>query len=237
MLSLEEIFPPFGLCISSGPVELRVLRDDDIPELLEVVRGGVQRPGTPMPFLRDWHEEPFEVGSSDALPATSLRWWWTQRAEVTPQSWSLALVTRRDGEVVGVQDMSGTDFPQRRTVATGSWLGAAHQGRGTGTLMRQLVVAFAFDHLGADRCESGYVEGNHASAAVSRKLGYQHDGSRRVVQHTRLGKVGVQEHRLVVTPATFVRPAEPVRVQGAPAVRRFLGVDAGSADRPAPPVP
>ena len=35
MLSLEEIFPPFALRIAGGPLELRVLRDDDLPELVE----------------------------------------------------------------------------------------------------------------------------------------------------------------------------------------------------------
>ncbi|MEZ5191301.1 MAG: hypothetical protein R2734_01265 [Nocardioides sp.] len=42
--------------------------------------------------------------------------------------------------------------------------------------MRQLVVGFAFDELGADSCGSGYLAGNHASAAVSRKVGYVDNG-------------------------------------------------------------
>ncbi len=41
MLTLEDIFPPFALLIASGPVELRVLRDDDFPELVELIRGGI----------------------------------------------------------------------------------------------------------------------------------------------------------------------------------------------------
>lgn len=53
MLTLEDIFPPFGLLISSGPVVLRVLRDSDLPELVDLVRGGIQAPGQPMPFLQD----------------------------------------------------------------------------------------------------------------------------------------------------------------------------------------
>ena len=32
---------------------------------------------------------------------------------------------------------------------------------------------------------------------------------------------------LVLTPETFVRDAEPIRVTGAEAVRSFLGLDAG----------
>lgn len=225
MLTLEEVFPPFALEISCGPVQLRVLRDDDLPELVELVRGGIQVPGLPMPFLRAWHEEPFAPGRPDGFPTTSLRWWWTQRATVAPEEWRLALAVRRDGALVGMQDVHAQHFRQTRQVMTGSWLGRAHQGQGTGTLMRQLVVGFAFDELGAQRCESGYVVGNHASAAVSRRVGYADNGRRRIVQHTRHGAVGVDEQRVVVTPATYVRPAEPVRVEGAEALRRFLGID------------
>lgn len=225
MLTLEEIFPPFALSIAAGSVELRVLRDHDLPELVELVRGGIDAPGLPMPFLRAWHQEAFAPGAPEGFPTSSLAWWWTQRAAVAPDSWRLALVVRRDGVLVGMQDLHADDFALTRTVLTGSWLGREHQGVGTGTLMRQLVVGFAFDELGAKACESGYVVGNHASAAVSRKVGYVDNGRRRLVQHTRDGKVGVDEQRVVVTPDTYVRPLEPVRVEGAEALRRFLSID------------
>lgn len=226
MLTIEEIFPPFALSIGAGPVELRVLRDDDLPELVELVRGGIEAPGLPMPFLRAWHQEPFAPGAPEGFPTSSLPWWWTQRATVAPDAWRLALVVRRDGVLVGMQDVHADDFALTRTVLTGSWLGRAHQGVGTGTLMRRLVVGLAFDELGAQACESGYVVGNHASAAVSRKVGYVENGRRRIVQHTRDGRVGVDEQRVVVTPDTYVRPAEPVRVEGADALRRFLAIPA-----------
>lgn len=225
MLSMEEIFPPFALRISCGPVTLRVLRDDDIPEVVELVRDGIQVPGLPMPFLRGWHEEPFAVGSPQGFPTSSLRWWWTQRATFAPEEWRLALVVRRDGVLAGMQDMHAVDYPQTRQVQTGSWLGRAHQGSGTGTLMRQLVVGFAFDELGAERCESGYIVGNAASAGVSRKVGYRENGRRRLAQLTQDGKVGVDEQRVVVTPESYVRPGDPVSIEGADRVRRFLGID------------
>lgn len=224
MLTLEEVFPPFALSIACGPVELRVLRDDDLPELVELVRGGIQAPGQPMPFLRDWHEEPFAPGSPGGFPSSSLAWWWSQRATFAPDEWRLALAVRRDGQLVGMQDVHAEDFAQTRAVSTGSWLGRAHQGQGTGTLMRQLVVGLAFDELDALQCESGYVVGNHASASVSRKVGYVHNGRRRIVQHTQQGKVGVEEQRVVVTPATFVRPAQPMTFAGGAVTRRFLGI-------------
>lgn len=224
MLTIEEVFPPFALRVRCGPVELRVLRDDDIPELVELIRGGVQVPGLPMPFLRNWHEESFAPGLPEGFPTASLRWWWTQRASFAPDDWRLALAVRRNGTLVGMQDMHARDFAQTRQVMTGSWLGRAHQGVGTGTLMRQRVVGFSFDELGAEMCESAYVVGNRASEAVSRKVGYIANGRRRIVQHTREGKVGVDEQRVAVTPATLVRSEVPVTAEGAGPLRRFLGI-------------
>lgn len=241
MLSLEDIFPPFALRISCGALELRVLRDDDLPELVELVCRGIQVPGLPMPFLRAWHEEPYAPGSSDGFPSSSLAWWWTQRATFAPDDWRLALVVRRHGDLVGMQDLHAKDFAETRLVETGSWLGRAHQGTGIGTLMRQLVVGFAFDELGAEQCESGYIVGNDASAAVSRKVGYVDNGRRPIVQQTRQGKVGVDEQRVVVTPASFNRPEDPVAVEGAEQLRRFLRIDRGTAEslstEDAPPMP
>ena len=227
MLTLEEIYPPFGLRIACGPVELRVLRDDDLPELVELVRGGIQGPGLPMPFLNAWHEVPYSPGDPDGFPATSLSWWWTQRATFAPDRWMLALAVRRDGELVGMQDLLTRNFPQTRSVESGSWLGLAHHGRGTGTLMRQLAVGFAFDHLGALECVSGYLDGNHASAAVSRKTGYVDNGYSRITTTSGGLTAAAVEKRVVVTPETFIRPDGEVTVEGAEPLRRFLGITHG----------
>lgn len=224
MLTLEEIYPPFALRITCGPVELRVLRDDDIPELVELVRGGVQAPDMPMPFVKAWHESLYSPGTPDGFPSTSLSWWWTQRATFSPDRWVLAFAVRRGGQLVGMQDLSARNFAHTRSLETGSWLGLSHQGQGTGTLMRQMVVGFAFDELGALECTSGYIDGNHRSAAVNRKAGYRSNGQQRVVQTTSDGTVGVMERRVIVTPDTFVRPDGEVGVAGAKALRRFLGI-------------
>lgn len=224
MPTLEEIFPPYALRISAGPVSMTVQRDDDLPELVDLVRGGVHDPGLPMPFLRDWHRARYDLGSPNGFPATSLAWWWTQRATHTPQEWRLALVVRRDGEFVGMQDLHARNFLQTRRIETGSWLGLSHHGRGTGTLMRQLAVALAFDELGATSCESGYIVGNHASAAVSRKVGYRDNGRSTIVQHVDGEAIGVDEQRVIVTPDTFVRPETPITIDGAAELRRFFGL-------------
>ena len=225
MLTMEEIFPPFGLRITSGAVEMRVMRDQDIPELVELIHDGIQAPDLPMPFLNDWHVQPFQPGSPEGFPTASLAWWWSQRAKFAPEDWHFALAVRREGVLVGMQDMHAKNFPQTLHVETGSWLGLRHQGGGTRTLMRQLAVGFAFDELAARSCGSGYIVGNHASAAVSRKTGYVANGLNRIVQQTAQGPIGVDEQRVLVMPRTYVRPHGAVRIQGADALRRFLALD------------
>nr|NLI49456.1 GNAT family N-acetyltransferase [Propionibacterium sp.] len=222
MATLEEIFPPFGLAIRCGPVELRVLRDEDIPGLVDVVALGVVDPQLPTPFPEAWHELPYDPENPDAFPATSLKWWWSQRAVFGRDQWRLVLVVRAEGEIVGVQDLSAERFPLTRSITTGSWLGLAHQRKGTGTLMRQAVVGFAFDHLGALECHSAYIDGNAASAAVSRKTGYQPNGRRRIAQ---AGQRGVDEIAVRVTPDTYIRPEHPIQIRGLEPFKRFMGIE------------
>ncbi len=79
---------------------------------------------------------------------------------------------------VGVQDISSRDFVVTRSVNTGSWLGQRYQGRGIGTEMRAAILHFAFAGLGAELANSGAFEDNPASLRVSKKLGYDENGSR-----------------------------------------------------------
>lgn len=97
-----------------------------------------------------------------------------------------------------------------RVVESGSYLRLDAQGRGIGTLMRQMMLALAFDHLGALRAESSAITSNTMSLAVSRHCGYQLDGTSVMLN----GERRVELQRVVVTPATFIRPDVEVRVHG-----------------------
>ena len=82
----------------------------------------------------------------------------------------------RDGVVVGLQDVGAEQFAVAREVRTGSWLGLAHQGRGTGSAMRLAVLCFAFDHPGALSATTEAWKDNGPSNRVSAKAGYLPDG-------------------------------------------------------------
>jgi RimJ/RimL family protein N-acetyltransferase len=132
----------------------------------------------------------------------------------------LNLVARWDGIVVGTQGFASADYLVTRTGETGSWLGAAHQGRGIGTAMRQAICAFLFDHLDAEVIRSGAFVDNPASLAVSRKVGYVDNG------RVRMARRGVlaENQQLVLTRDALVR-GEPIAVEGLEPVRRLVGLD------------
>ena len=203
--ALSDLWPPFALRVECGPLVLRVLRDDDFPEVLEAIHGGVHPPGE-MPFYVPWTD-----AEGADLEQAFLQYHWSVRAETAPEAWALELGVWHEGRFVGVQAVRTSDFAVTRTGETGSWLAMAHQGRGIGTLMRQALCVTCFDHLGFTEVTSGAFRDNPASLGVSRKVGYREDGERRLV---RRGQAATNV-RLVLTPEALVRPPYDVRVSGA----------------------
>jgi RimJ/RimL family protein N-acetyltransferase len=94
-----------------------------------------------------------------------------------------------------------------------------HQGQGIGTEMRAAVLHLAFAGLGAEEALSTAFEDNHASRAVSRKLGYAENGiGRQVVRG-----VATTEHHVRLTRADWEKHATvPVTIEGlAPCLPMF----------------
>jgi len=173
---------------------------------------------------------PFQVPWTDADPRYlgrgMLQHFWSQRAAVSPESWSLHFLVRVDGRVAGVQSVTAERFGVRREVDTGSYLGRSYQGRGLGTEMRVAVLAFAFDVLGAATARSAFLGDDGASARVSRRLGYRGDGTAVIAPRGE----PVTVHRLLLHRADLVRQEWAVDVSGyTPDLAGLLG-----ADPPAP---
>ncbi len=214
---LDQIWPLFALRIVAGPLELRPVADADIASLVSVAEAGVHDPDA-MPFTVPWTDVPAaELGRNMAA------YYWRMRAAVSVERWSLEFAVRWHGEVVGIQGFSTTNYLVTRTGETGSWLGLRHQGQGIGTLMRQTLCGFAFDHLDAEQITSGAWLDNPASLAVSRKVGYRPNGVFR--EQRRPGEVALSQ-KLTLVKADLVRHDFDVQVEGVAAVRQFLGLDA-----------
>ncbi len=213
-MELSTIWPPYEVRITAGDLELTIIRDEDLPGLVELVLDGVHDRAT-MPFSVPWTDV-----DPTRLPADFLRYHWSTRSAFTPERFSLDFAVRRAGELVGTQGLHAEDFAVTRTAETGSWLARRFHGQGIGTRMRRSVCAFAFDELDAVEITSGAFVDNPASLAVSRKVGYRPNGTRRVA---RRGEPAINQ-RLVLTPGDFVRGDDETTVTGTATLRRFLGL-------------
>lgn len=213
--TLVEYWPIFGLRLATPRLRLNPMTDDDLVETLDLIVSGIHDSAR-MPFQMPWTDAPRE----ELIPNT-LRHYWTARGSWTPQAWAVPFVVRRTGVLVGIQELSGRNFAVTRTVDTGSWLGAAHQRHGIGTEMREAVLQFAFDHLKAERADSGAFLDNPASLRVSQKLGYRPDGT--AVLERRPGERAV-EQRLTLDPGRFVRSNWAVQIRGLAGCRGFFGL-------------
>lgn len=215
MTGPADALPLLGLRIVAGPLELRGITDELLGPLADLAVEGIHDPEA-MPFYVPWSTAPAEV-----LPANFARFHWSQRASFSPTRWAMDLAVFHDGELMGAQGVSTSDYVVTRSGETGSWLGRRFQGRGVGTLMRQVVCAFLFDHLDAVEVTSGAFTDNPASLGVSRKVGYRENGTRRVER--RPGEVAVVQG-LTLAPKDLVRAPYDLRVEGLEPFRRSIGL-------------
>lgn len=169
-LGWEDLHPLFGLTLRAGDgVELRYVDDTLLPALATVAAEGIHDPSWQP--LSGWTD----VDDRERARAVVQHVWRT-RGALSPDDWTLSFAVLRDGVVVGRQDVGARRFAVTREVSTGSWLGLAHQGRGTGTAMRVAVLSLAFDHLGAGSAVTSAYKDNAPSDRVSQKAGYLRDG-------------------------------------------------------------
>jgi RimJ/RimL family protein N-acetyltransferase len=164
-------WPLFDLKITTPRLELRYPNDDDLFALAGILSEGIHDPAM-MPF-----SEPWTRAESPDLERNALRYWWSRRASLAPDNWTLAFAVFDEGEIVGIQDVIAKQFAVARTVITGSWLIRRAQGHGIGKEMRAAVLHFAFEGLRAVEACTGAFEDNPASLGVTRSLGYQPNGS------------------------------------------------------------
>lgn len=168
-------WPVSELRVSTPRVTLRYPDLADMAAVAEAAEVGIYDPARTACPMGDWAADP---DPRTRAVGTLLNLWQNQGAW-DPSRWRLALVVIPAGEdrPIGIQSMSATDFGVCRTVETGSWLRQDRHGEGIGTEMRAAVLHLAFAGLGAVRARSGAHEDNPASIAVSRRLGYEPDGT------------------------------------------------------------
>lgn len=213
--TVAAALPLLGLRIAAGPIELRGITDDLLGPLAGLAVEGISSPGRP-PFLTPW-----KAGPPEELPRFFAQYYWLLRAEFSADRWTVPLAVLWNGEPAGVQELFADNYLVNRTTETGSWLAQRFQGRGIGTAARQIIAAFAFDHLDAQHVTSTAFADNVASVSVSRKVGYTENG---VDIWARDGQP-VPHLRFLLSRGNLVRYEHPLIVGGLAAFRRSIGLD------------
>ena len=228
--TLEELWPPFGLCIESPRLQLRVVRETDFPAYVAAATSGVTHTSR-NPFRHPWNE----LGPEELVKG-SLPWLWSSRSAIGPDRWSLMLgvflksptdtdesADEMSGELIGMQDCYAKDWTVLRTIGSGSWLRADQQGQGLGTEARAAMLLWAFDHFGAAYAESGAYTWNERSRRVSETLGYFTSGTRRVPDAH--GQQPEWEYMFRLPKNDLLRPSWQIQVTGNDELRSFYGHD------------
>lgn len=199
-----DLAPLFDVRLRTPRLELRLGTPEEIDELGRLAVRGIHGPDE-MPFAVAWTDQIGEPSFPDdfrAYHAGLVTAW-------RPEAWRIDFLVWESGSLVGAQGVSSTDFPNVRTVETGSWVGAAYQGRGIGTEMRAAALELIFRGLGAVAATSGWLEGNRSSARVSEKLGYHETG----VSEMSPRGVPVPHHDLRLERKDWISPV-PVEIDG-----------------------
>lgn len=204
-------WPLYGLRLRTPGLELRLPRLAELDALAQLSAEGVHDPAW-MPFGVPWTDLPPAERARSVM-----QYHWRMLASWTSQDWNLQLAVFRDGAVAGTQSVGARDFPVVREVHTGSWLGQRYQGQGIGTEMRAAVLHLAFAGLNAQSAVSEAMTDNPASAAVSRKLGYQPNGlgrtqvrdTLRYSQRFTLDREHWQQHRALPVEMDGLQPCLP----------------------------
>jgi RimJ/RimL family protein N-acetyltransferase len=213
--ALVEAWPLFGLSIRTERLELRLPREDELVELLGLAKRGIHDSDS-MPFGYAWTDK-----ASPAFERDYMKYHWGTRASWSPDNWVLDLGVWVDGALCGTQGIHGERFAVFKSVGTGSWLGREFQGRRIGVEMRAAALAFAFDHLGAERATSEAFLDNAQSIGVSRSLGYADNGYRWMAPR---GEARQEQMFLMTREMWFARERPRVEVIGLDACRDMLGL-------------
>ena len=212
---LADLWPLYGLTISTPQLELRLPREEELAALAHLAGKGVHRPDQ-RPFLTPWTD-----GRPEDRSRFVLQEHWSQLGRWKAAAWQFGLGVFCQGEPLGVVTLRAHDFLVVREVTTSAWLGIDHQGKGYGTEARAGLLTLAFDHLGARAARTEVFQDNHASQSVSRKLGYEHDG---ISVDARDGEAVVSD-RLRLTREKWTQEKRMVvRVNGMAACRPMFGL-------------
>jgi len=211
-------WPLLDLRLRTADLELRPMTEADLTQLADELPDDLEQD----PASTTYDVASPHVGRGIVVHQT----YWKHYGSWRPEAWRLNFVVRQGGDMIGVQELEGNNFPTLRTVDTSSYLVTAARARGLGKQMRAVVLALAFGPLGAEAAITSAWHDNHASLGVSRALGYQDNGESRMQREGGLG-VDVLTHLLLGRDAWLASGlGDDVEIAGFDPCRPFFGLPA-----------
>ena len=143
-------WPLLDLRLTAGDLELPPLVEADLAEVVRLMPADLELNPNATRFAVD---EPTQRG------VVVHQEYWRSYGTWTTEAWRFHLAVRRDGELLGLQELEGNEFPTLRTVDTSSWLVESARGAGIGKAMRRCGACAGLrpprrtggDHLGLAR--------------------------------------------------------------------------------------
>lgn len=141
---------------------LRPLREEDLPELVELMKDKRIYETTlrvPYPYAMEKAQEWLGIGAGQWTDGTGCQF---------------AVCELDTGRYVGGLGLEIVREHERAEL--GFWAGVPYWGRGYTTEASHAVLGFGFGTLGLHRIYAGHFAGNDASGRVQQKLGMKHEG-------------------------------------------------------------
>jgi len=211
----HRYWPLFDLRLATPDLELRPMTEADQMALAEALPDDVDLDPAATTYAVD--DERTSRGT------VLFQSYWNAYGTWSVAHWRLNFAVFDAGELIGVQELEGTDFPVLRTVDTSSFLVAAARGRGLGKQMRGAVLSLAFGPMAAQAAITSAWHDNHASLGVSRALGYLPNGEM-LHRHERGGVATMVHLRLTRADWLAGGMADQVTVSGFEPCRPLFGL-------------
>ena len=210
----QGYWPLFDLRIQASDLELRPMKESDLPTIADLLPDDVEVDPASVTF----------PGYDQRLARATIVYqgYWKAFGTWSPEAWRLGFVVFNHGRLIGFQELEGNDFLRLRTVDSSSFLIPEYRGRGLGKQMREAVLTLAFGPLKAEAAITAAWHDNHTSLGVSRALGYRPNGE---LLHRRGESIDLMIHlRLMRSGWLAQGRGDQVKISGFEACRPLFGL-------------
>ena len=162
MVSPFDIHFPSALTLETDRVQLRLLRREDIPELLPLTASAT----TWKYFTKDLSTET----ALEEWVAEALNDYGNQRRA------PFAIIDKKENKIAGSTSFGNISFYDKRIEIGWSWLGDAFKGSGVNTHAKFLLMQYAFETLQFERVEIKTDNLNERAKTALHKVGAKPEG-------------------------------------------------------------